>query len=234
MWSGTSSRGQGDELEREEREVALHAVRHHDRVYGGPPAPDPRTSAEMASTAIVWFRRDLRVHDHPALRDASQSFDRVLPVFVLDDRLLHGRFASGPRTAFMLGCLRDLDASLRDRGAALHVAEGRPEDVLPALAAEAGAERGAVDERRLAVRPRARRARDGGAARGGRRGPSARRHLHRRDREGADQGRRALRRLLAVLPGMEGGTATGGRRRAAQARVAAERLRRGVAVPQGR
>src|SRR3954453_20050222 len=94
----------------------------------------------MASTAIVWFRRDLRVHDHPALRDAAGEFDHVLPVFVLDDRLLKGRFASGPRTAFMLGCLRDLDASLRKRGAAPHVLPGGAQEVLPELAAKAGAQ----------------------------------------------------------------------------------------------
>ena len=38
-----------------------------------------------------------------------------MTVFCLDDRLLRGRHASGPRTQFMLECLRDLDASLRAR-----------------------------------------------------------------------------------------------------------------------
>ncbi len=42
----------------------------------------------MPSTAIVWFRRDLRVHDHPALTAAAGSADRVVPAFVLDERLL--------------------------------------------------------------------------------------------------------------------------------------------------
>jgi deoxyribodipyrimidine photolyase len=55
----------------------------------------------MASTALVWFRRDLRVHDHPPLRAALDACERVVPVFVLDDRLLHGRHASGSRTRFV-------------------------------------------------------------------------------------------------------------------------------------
>src|SRR5919202_134361 len=42
----------------------------------------------MTSTAIVWYRRDLRLHDHPALRAALDGFDRVVPVFVLDDAVL--------------------------------------------------------------------------------------------------------------------------------------------------
>jgi len=67
----------------------------------------------MTSTAILWYRRDLRVHDHPALRAALDAHDRVVPVFVLDDTLLHGRYESGARTAFMLGSLRALGTELR-------------------------------------------------------------------------------------------------------------------------
>ena len=67
--------------------------------------------------ALVWFRRDLRVHDHPALCAALASREQVVPVFCLDDRLLHGRHASGPRTAFLLECLADLDRQLAERGA---------------------------------------------------------------------------------------------------------------------
>src|SRR5262245_47023756 len=93
----------------------------------------------MATTEIVWFRRDLRVHDHPSLTAAARSADRVVPVFVLDDDLLKGRFASGPRTAFMLGCLKELRGALRDRGSNLAIRHGRPEKVLVELARETGA-----------------------------------------------------------------------------------------------
>ena len=93
----------------------------------------------MSSTAIVWFRRDLRVHDHPALTAAARGADRVVPVFVLDEALLRGRFESGPRARFLLGCLRVLRASLRERGANLVVRSGAPEEELAALARETGA-----------------------------------------------------------------------------------------------
>src|SRR4051794_2313270 len=89
------------------------------------------------STSIVWFTRDLRVHDHPALRAAVDSSDAVIPVFCLDDRLLHGRHASGPRTQFMLECLADLDRSLKERGGALVIRRGKPEEELAKLAADA-------------------------------------------------------------------------------------------------
>ena len=88
----------------------------------------------------MWFRRDLRVHDLPALAGAAEA-DRIVPVFVFDDRLLKtGRFPSANRTTFMLGCLRELDAELRDRGAQLVVRHGKPEKEIPALAAEVGAD----------------------------------------------------------------------------------------------
>ena len=93
----------------------------------------------MTSTAILWYRRDLRGHDHPALRAALDGHDRVVPVFVLDDALLGGRYASGARTDFMLGCLRALGQALRERGSGLVVRHGRPEHEIPSLASETGA-----------------------------------------------------------------------------------------------
>jgi deoxyribodipyrimidine photo-lyase len=51
------------------------------------------------ATAVVWFRRDLRLHDQPALT-AALGHHRVVCLFVLDDRLLHGRHASPNRAWF--------------------------------------------------------------------------------------------------------------------------------------
>ena len=68
----------------------------------------PAVSSVMGDTSIMWFRRDLRVRDLPALANAARA-EHCVPVFVFDDRLLtKGRFPSAPRTAFMLGCLREL------------------------------------------------------------------------------------------------------------------------------
>ena len=91
-------------------------------------------------TAILWLRRDLRVHDNLALRAALDGAERVVPVFCFDDRLLHGRHASGPRTEFLLQSLADLDGSLGQCGGGLVLRRGRPELELTALAEETGAE----------------------------------------------------------------------------------------------
>jgi deoxyribodipyrimidine photo-lyase len=94
----------------------------------------------MSSTAIVWYRRDLRVHDHPALAAAVAEHDRVVPLFVLDPRLLDGRYASPRRIGYMRSALHALDAELRERGGRLFLREGDPTRVIPALADEVGAQ----------------------------------------------------------------------------------------------
>jgi deoxyribodipyrimidine photo-lyase len=91
----------------------------------------------MTSTALMWHRSDLRVHDLPALCDALAAHGRVVPCFVLDDALL-GR--SPARDAFLAGCLAALHEELRARGSGLVVRRGRPETVLVELARETGAE----------------------------------------------------------------------------------------------
>jgi deoxyribodipyrimidine photo-lyase len=87
-------------------------------------------------TGIIWFTRDLRLHDHPALRAALGRCQRVVAVFCLDDRLLGGRHASGPRTQFMLECLAELRERLDGR---LVMRHGAPERELARLAQEVGA-----------------------------------------------------------------------------------------------
>ena len=90
--------------------------------------------------SLLWLRRDLRVHDQQALLAAAAGAEHLVPVFCFDDRLLHGRHSSGPRTQFLLECLQDLDHSLRERGSQLVVRRGAPERVLVSLARELGAE----------------------------------------------------------------------------------------------
>ncbi len=86
------------------------------------------------STSILWFRRDLRLSDNPALVDAVHSADDVVGVFCLDDHLLGP--AGAPRRAFLFRCLRALDDVM---GGRLVVRHGDPVEVIPALAVEVDA-----------------------------------------------------------------------------------------------
>jgi deoxyribodipyrimidine photo-lyase len=88
------------------------------------------------AAAVLWFRRDLRLGDHPALLAAAQE-GPVVALFVLDDALR--RPSGAPRLAFLYRTLRVLDEQLRARGGGLTVRRGRPENVVPAVARECGA-----------------------------------------------------------------------------------------------
>jgi deoxyribodipyrimidine photo-lyase len=88
---------------------------------------------------IVWFRRDLRLHDNPALAAAAAGTSALVPLYVLDPRLLRGRWSSSNRTWFLLASLRGLDARLREVGSRLHVRVGDPAKVVPDVAASVGA-----------------------------------------------------------------------------------------------
>ena len=93
------------------------------------------------TTSVVWFRRDLRLHDHPALTAAQADGDRIAPLFVIDERLQAGRFRSANRLWFMRGSVSALATALEVRGAPLSVLRGDPSEVVPAFAAAVGAGR---------------------------------------------------------------------------------------------
>jgi deoxyribodipyrimidine photo-lyase len=93
----------------------------------------------MPSRAVVWFRRDLRVADHPALLAALDAADQVVPTFVVDRPLLEGRPSGPNRRAFLHGALRSLARDLEALGGRLRILEGDPVTVIPALARELAA-----------------------------------------------------------------------------------------------
>jgi len=88
------------------------------------------------SASVLWFRRDLRLGDHPALLAAAAE-GPVTALFVLDDALR--RPAGAARIAFMYRTMRALDAQLREHGGTLTVRRGKPENVVPAVARACGA-----------------------------------------------------------------------------------------------
>ena len=88
----------------------------------------------MSGPAVMWFRRDLRVGDNPALLAARGAGDGVVPLFVLDPRVWDA--AGPPRRAFLVGCL---EALREQTDGALLVRRGDPRDVVPAVVRETGA-----------------------------------------------------------------------------------------------
>jgi len=87
----------------------------------------------------MWFRRDLRLRDNPALLAAIEASresgdGRVVPLFVVDPAIWD---AAGPvRQAYLVDSLDSLGASL---GRNLLIRHGRPQDILPEVVAASGA-----------------------------------------------------------------------------------------------
>lgn len=100
----------------------------------------------MSSSALVWFRRDLRSFDHAALHHALTRFERVYCAFVFDRAILDALSArEDRRLGFIHAALVELDEALdalaREAGASgsgLIVRHGFVSDEIPALAQELG------------------------------------------------------------------------------------------------
>lgn len=91
-------------------------------------------------TVIHWFRRDLRLHDNPALAAAlRQSAGQVIPLFILDDSLLRSPASAPARVAFLLDSLHALDQALQRQGSRLLVQRGASIPTLRAVAQATGA-----------------------------------------------------------------------------------------------
>ena len=92
------------------------------------------------SKSLVWFRRDLRAFDHAALHHALRASSAVYCVFVFDTDILASLPRDDRRVRFIHASLVELDAELRRLGGGLIVKHGPACAVIPALAAELGAE----------------------------------------------------------------------------------------------
>ena len=85
------------------------------------------------TNTVMWFRRDLRIADNPALlasiEEAKLNGGSVIPIFILDPALIGG--AGSKRLAYLGKSLRALDESLENN---LHVLVGDQVDVLKDIA----------------------------------------------------------------------------------------------------
>lgn len=91
------------------------------------------------NTSIVWFKTDLRLHDHETLTKAIEQSDEIIPVFCFDEnefkKTEFGFQKTGNfRAQFLLESLNDLDNNLRKLGSGLVIVRGKPEYELFKLA----------------------------------------------------------------------------------------------------
>ncbi len=97
--------------------------------------------------ALVWFRNDLRLHDHVPLQRALREADEIVPVFIFDPSLVvsnkrrHRMRMGAHRGRFWLESVSALREGLRRLGSELVIRVGDPVEWVPKLAAVFEAER---------------------------------------------------------------------------------------------
>ena len=94
---------------------------------------------------ILWYRNDLRIHDHEALTKAAEKTPYVVPVYIFDPRIFREDDLGFPKTGnlqhqFLIESVENLKENLQKIGSNLIIKTGFPEDILPALAQEIGAD----------------------------------------------------------------------------------------------
>jgi deoxyribodipyrimidine photo-lyase len=87
----------------------------------------------MKNVHLVWFRRDLRVHDHAALAAAVASGAPVLPLYIFEREAWALPEHSRRQFDFLMDSLTELDEALTERCARLIVRKGDALDVLADL-----------------------------------------------------------------------------------------------------
>lgn len=89
---------------------------------------------------VVWFKRDLRIHDHAALTAAVDTGAPVLPLYVVEPSLIAHPHTSPRHVELVLDGLTDLRESLTAIGAPLVVRVGEVVGVLENLSTHVGIE----------------------------------------------------------------------------------------------
>ncbi len=82
---------------------------------------------------VVWFKKDLRVQDHAALKRASLRGDPVVPLYVFEPDFWQLPDASARHFAFLLECLQDLRRELAQLGQTLIIRTGDVTGVIEEL-----------------------------------------------------------------------------------------------------
>ena len=87
------------------------------------------------SVNLVWFRRDLRLSDNPALHNATQNGKPIIPIFILDEYIAN----SGAAFKWRLGLsIESLSLDLKKLNSKLILRKGDPLCVLKELKSSFG------------------------------------------------------------------------------------------------
>jgi deoxyribodipyrimidine photo-lyase len=79
---------------------------------------------------LMWFKRDLRLHDNYALANALRSGHPVLPIYIYDKELIAGEDADIRHHRFVYESIEDLNGQLARFGKHIHCCFGQTGEVM--------------------------------------------------------------------------------------------------------
>jgi len=90
---------------------------------------------------LIWYRHDLRLHDHEAIYQAVQEQLEIIPFYCFDERQFGLTSYGFPKTGkfrakFLLESVANLRQSLESLGGNLIIRRGKPEEIIPQLVQE--------------------------------------------------------------------------------------------------
>lgn len=91
---------------------------------------------------IVWFRKDLRLHDNEALTKALENSEEIIPVYIFNqiELVSHNKYhfqkTGHFRAQFLLESIAQLQANLKTKGVDLIIRQGKPEEEIFKLVQE--------------------------------------------------------------------------------------------------
>lgn len=100
---------------------------------GGGLSPRQRKVERPEKHLVHWFRKGLRLHDNPSLREGLRGCSTYRCIFILDPWFAGSSNVDINKWRFLLESLEDLDRGLRKLNSRLFVIRGQPAGVLPKL-----------------------------------------------------------------------------------------------------
>ena len=85
------------------------------------------------STAVFWFRRDLRLNDNHGLFKALSENDAVIPIFIFDPEILEKLPKNDARVEFIFDSLQKLNLELAKINKQIHILKGKPQLIFQQL-----------------------------------------------------------------------------------------------------
>ncbi len=93
------------------------------------------------STGLIWFRNDLRISDHEALKTACEDHEKVIGIYCFDPRHYekdrYGFVKTGKfRAKFLIQTITELQKNLDSLNIPLFTYQKKPEEIIPQMISE--------------------------------------------------------------------------------------------------